>query len=324
MKRSAKLVIAPDCSAADVYNRCMRPRFQWRLRSRSLSLGERTLVMGVVNVTPDSFSDGGQFLDPDRAIAHAIELLNEGADIIDVGGESTRPGAKELVSADEEKRRILPVIEGILRQAPDCVISIDTYRSETAKAALEAGAEIVNDVSGFTWDENMLPILRANVCGCVLMHTRGRPQEWGSLPPLDPAEVVPLILEGLRQLADRAVRAGVRRERIVVDPGFGFGKRLDENFSILANLGELHQLGFPLLCGTSRKSFIAKAAMVSASDPATARLAGTIATLTASILRGAHLIRVHDVRGTAEAAKVADAILEAQDGASRSLEGCNA
>jgi dihydropteroate synthase len=287
----------------------MRPQFEWRLRSRSLKLGERTLIMGVVNVTPDSFSDGGQFLDPDRAIAHAIELRNEGADIIDVGGESTRPGEKDFVSPDEEKRRILPVVEGILKQAPDAVISIDTYKAETAKAALTAGAEIVNDVSGFTWDENMLPTLNANVCGCVLMHTRGRPQEWRSQPRLHPVRVVPMVLEGLRRLADHAVLAGVQRERIILDPGFGFGKRLDENFPLLAGLEKLHELGFPLLSGTSRKSFIAKAAKTS--DPA-GPLGGTIATVTASILQGVHLIRVHDVREALEAARVADSILQAR------------
>ena len=263
--------------------------------------------MGVLNVTPDSFSDGGHFLDPDRAIAHGIELLSEGADILDVGGESTRPGEKDFVSVEEEKRRAIPVIEGILRQAPDAVISIDTYKAETAKAALGSGAEVVNDVSGFTWDENMLPILKAHACGCVLMHTRGRPQQWRSLPRLQPAEVVPMVFAGLERLADCAVLAGVNRDRIVLDPGFGFGKRLDENFSLLADLAKLQELGFPLLSGTSRKSFIAKT-----TDLASARLAGTIASVTASILQGVHLVRVHDVREALEAARVADAILEAR------------
>jgi dihydropteroate synthase len=308
MSRSEKLIIAPDCSAGRVYNRCMRPVFNWKLRSRSLKLGERTLVMGIVNVTPDSFSDGGQFFDSDRAIAHALELLSEGAEIVDVGGESTRPGEKDFVSADEEKRRVLPVIEGILRRAPDAVISIDTYKAETAKAALDVGAEIVNDVSGFRWDEAMLPTLTASTCGCVLMHTRGRPQEWRSLPPQDPAEVVPLVFDDLRRLAESAVDAGVQRERIVLDPGFGFGKRLDENFSLLARFAELHQLKFPLLSGTSRKSFLAKG---TTGDGGADRLAGTIATITASILQGAHLVRVHDVRSTVEAVRVADSILRA-------------
>src|SRR5689334_9695912 len=190
----------------------MRPRFDWKLRSRSLRIGDRTLIMGIVNVTPDSFSDGGKFLDPGRAIAHAMQLLSEGADIIDLGGESTRPGEKDFVSANEEQRRVIPVIEGILKQAPDAVISIDTYKAETAQAALGTGAEIVNDVSGFTWDENMLPVLTSHACGCVLMHTRGHPQEWRTLPALGPTEVAPFVLEGLRRLADRALRAGVEQE----------------------------------------------------------------------------------------------------------------
>ena len=274
--------------------------------------------MGVVNVTPDSFSDGGQFLDPHRAVAHALELISEGADIIDVGGESTRPGEKDLVSADEEKRRVLPVIEGILKQAPDCVISLDTYKADTAESALDAGIEIVNDVSGFTWDEKMLPTLASNRCGCVLMHTRGRPQEWRTLPPLDSGEVVPLVVEGLRHLSDRAVRAGLERERIVLDPGFGFGKRLDENFVLLAGLAELHQLNFPWLSGTSRKSFLARAAKNPMNESHSGRLAGTIASVTASILHGAHLIRVHDVKETLEAARVADSILKVANSAVQS------
>lgn len=299
-----------DCSADAVYNRGMRPIFDWKLRSRSLRLGERTLIMGVINVTPDSFSDGGEFLDCGLAGEHALELLEEGADILDVGGESTRPGKKDPVSAEEEKRRVLPVIEGILRQAPQAIVSIDTYKAETADAALAVGAEIVNDVSGFSWDEGMLALLAARHCGCVLMHTRGRPEEWPSQTPLPQDEVVPMVSRELQRLSDRAVGGGIARERIVLDPGFGFGKRLDENFPILACFGELHRLGFPLLAGTSRKSFIGKAA--TRSRTLSAPLAGTLATVTAAILQGAHIVRVHDVRPTLEAAKVADTILHAQ------------
>ena len=212
--------------------------------------------MGIVNVTPDSFSDGGQFFDRERATAHAVELLSEGADIIDVGGESTRPGEKDFVSADEEKGRVLPVIEGILKQAPDAVISVDTYKAETAKAALEAGAEIVNDVSGFTWDPKMLPVMAQNACGCVLMHTRGRPPEWRTLPSLDPAQVVPMVLEALRRLAERGLAAGITRERIVLDPGIGFGKTPEQSIAVIARLGELKSFGLPILMGLSRKRFI--------------------------------------------------------------------
>jgi dihydropteroate synthase len=234
----------------------MRPVFEWKLRSRSLKLGERTLVMGVINVTPDSFSDGGEFLDPDRAVEHGLELLSDGADILDIGGESTRPGQKDPVSADEEKQRVLPVIRDILRHAPRAILSIDTYKTETAQAALDSGVEIVNDVSGFTWDERMLRLLGSSECGCVLMHTRGRPEEWPGLPALAPEAVVPLVLRDLRRLSDQAVSVGIESDRIVLDPGFGFGKRLDENYPLLACFGELHELGFPLLAGTSRKSFV--------------------------------------------------------------------
>jgi dihydropteroate synthase len=266
--------------------------------------------MGVLNVTPDSFSDGGQFLNPQRAIEHGLELLSEGADILDIGGESTRPGIRGAVDAEEEKRRVLPVVEGILRQAPEAVISVDTYKAETARAAVAEGAEVVNDVSGFSWDERMLPTLAAVQCGCVLMHTRGQPEEWRSLPALSENEVVPLVLRELERLVERAIEAGIARERIVLDPGFGFGKRLHENYPLLARLGELQGLGFPLLSGTSRKSFIVKA--VDSEAPASTRLAGTLAAATASILQGAHIVRVHDVRPALEAVRVADAILEAQ------------
>jgi len=288
----------------------MRPVFDWQLRSRSLKLGERTLIMGIVNVTPDSFSDGGRFLHPARAIDHGLELLREGADILDIGGESTRPGVKAGVDAEEEKRRVMPVIAGILRQVPEAVISVDTYKAETARAAVAAGAEIANDVSGLSWDERMLPNLADLRCGCVLMHTRGRPEEWRTLPALSQDEVVPLVVRELEGLARRATEAGIDRERIVLDPGFGFGKRLDENYPLLARLGELHRLGFPLLSGTSRKSFIAQS--LDSHAPASTRLAGTIAAATASILQGAHIVRVHDVLPVVDAARVADAILRAE------------
>jgi dihydropteroate synthase len=307
--RRREFVIAPDCSAQAVYNRLMRPVFEWKLRSRSLKLGDRTLVMGIVNVTPDSFSDGGLYFDPQRAIEHGLELLAQGADILDIGGESTRPGSTRLVDEAEEKRRVLPVIEGVLRQASDAIVSIDTYKATTARAALARGAEIVNDVSGFTWDEQMRPLLRREPSGCVLMHTRGRPEEWKSLPSLPQREVVPLIVNGLRQLAELAVAAGIERERIVLDPGFGFGKRMDENFPVLAHFGELHALGFPLLSGTSRKSFLRSAPAGNGSAEASAQMAGTLASLTASVLEGAHLVRVHDVEAAVEAVRVADAIL---------------
>lgn len=313
----------------------MRPKFVWQLRSRTLALGERTLIMGVVNVTPDSFSDGGQFFDTDLAVAHGMKLVAEGADILDIGGESTRPGKKDPVSAEEERRRVLPVIAEILQEAPQTIISVDTYRASTAEAAISAGAEIVNDVSGFTWDPQMLPLLAAANCGCVLMHTRGRPEEWRDLPRLQGGEVVLMVTRDLRRLSDQAVAAGIPRQRLVIDPGFGFGKRYEENYPLLAGLSELHQLGFPLLAGTSRKSFIsalgvrqsalgqprslAERRMPNAEsknivsqhsqEEPIERLSGTLATVTASILQGAHVVRVHDVLPMASAVRVADAIL---------------
>jgi dihydropteroate synthase len=287
----------------------MRPQFEWKVRSRTLKLGERTLIMGIVNVTPDSFSDGGQFFDADRAIEHALALLAEGADILDIGGESTRPGKKDPVSAEEEKRRVLPVIDGIRKQVRDAIISVDTYRAETAEAACDRGADIINDVSGLTWDDRMASLLTSSDCGCVLMHTRGRPEEWRDQPALAAAEVVPLVSEGLRAIVQHAADARIARERIVLDPGFGFGKRMEENFPLLGRLAELHQLGFPLLSGTSRKSFVAR--MPANARDGSSRLAGSIAAMTASILAGAHIVRVHDVKEAVAAAKVADAVLGA-------------
>src|SRR5438128_2202417 len=228
----------------------MRPRFQWQLRTRTLELGARTLVMGVVNVTPDSFSDGGQFLEMGHAAEHALRLLGEGADILDIGGESTRPGKKEPVSAQMEQDRVLPVIEAMRKHAPDAVISVDTYRAATAKACVEAGAEIVNDVSGLKWDAEMAKTLAGLKCGVVLMHVRGRPEEWRSLPPLpDPLR---LVKKELGEIAAQAVAARIARERVVLDPGFGFGKSLDENYTLLAQFEKLRELCFPLLSGTSR------------------------------------------------------------------------
>ena len=293
----------------------MRPIFEWKLHSRTLKLGTRTQIMGVINVTPDSFSDGGQFFLPSLAIEHGLELLAEGADILDIGGESTRPGTHQAVSAEEEQRRVIPVIEGILRRNPGALISIDTYKAETAHVAIQCGAEIVNDVSGFVWDEQMLSTLALLECGCVLMHTRGRPAEWRELPRLQDEDVVPLVRNELGELAKRATSGGIARDRIVLDPGFGFGKRLDENFPLLAQLSELHQLRFPLLVGPSRKSFIAKAIGSGAEVPVSERLAGTIAAVTASILQGGHVVRVHDVRPAVEAARIADAVLEHTKGA---------
>lgn len=289
-----------------------RSEFLWRLRTRSLALGAKTLVMGVLNVTPDSFSDSGLYREANDAIEHALRMLDDGADILDIGGESTRPGQQERVSAEAEQARVLPVIAGILKARPDTVISIDTYKSATATTAVNAGAEIVNDVSGFLWDAEMSAVCASLDCGVVLMHTRGRPDEWKSQPKLAVDEVLPLVKRELGELLHAAIHAGVSRERIVLDPGYGFGKRFDENYPLLARQAELRELGQPLLAGVSRKSFLARTLrpLYGGSDaPMDARLTATISATVAAILAGASIIRVHDVRPAVEAARIADALL---------------
>jgi dihydropteroate synthase len=300
-----------------------RPRFTWQLRTHSLALGERTLVMGILNVTPDSFSDGGAFFEPGVAIEHALSMLDQGADLIDIGGESTRPGSTQPVSSGEEQARILPVLEAILRERPTSVLSIDTYKAETARAAVAAGAEIVNDISGFQWDAEMARTCAASACGVVLMHTRGRPPDWRSQPHLSQEEVVQLVKSGLARSLDQALAAGIDRTRIVLDPGYGFGKAWDNNYPLLAHQDELLAIGQPILAGISRKSFLGRtlartispATNPSATNPPDfpphARGNATLAATTAAILAGASIVRAHDVRPTVEAARIADAILTA-------------
>jgi dihydropteroate synthase len=292
----------------------MRPIFSWNLGSRSLELGKRTLVMGIVNVTPDSFSDGEKFLAPDAAIAHAVKLIDEGADMVDIGGESTRPGASvgaenPAVSAEEELRRVLPVISGVKKARTSAVVSIDTYKARVAREAVEAGAEIVNDVSGLQWDPEMKRTLGELSCGVVLMHTRARPDEWKSLPRV--SDLVVLVKRELRERAETAVRSGIKRDRIVLDPGFGFGKRFEENFPLLRNFAGFHDLRFPLLAGVSRKSFIGRALAHNGKDAAVDdRALGTLGAEVALALKGAHIIRTHDVRACVEALKVSDLAVE--------------
>lgn len=288
----------------------MRAIFQWNAGSRILELGRRTLIMGIVNVTPDSFSDGGLYIDAGKAVAHAEKLFDEGATIIDVGGESTRPGAAEPVSEEEERRRVLPVIRDLKRSRPDAVISVDTYKASVARAAVDLGAEVVNDVSGFRWDPKMSKTLAELKVGAVLMHTRGRPEEWKALPPV--GDPVLLVKRELRQWAETATLAGIKRDRLALDPGFGFGKRFEENYPLLARFAELQQTGFPLLAGVSRKSFIGRTLARAGKDAEVGdRGYGTLAAEAALILKGAHIIRTHDVRAALEAAKVADAIVAA-------------
>jgi dihydropteroate synthase len=286
----------------------MRAIFQWNVGSRVLELGRRTLIMGIVNVTPDSFSDGGLYIDAEKAVVRAEQLLDEGATIIDVGGESTRPGVSEPVSEEEERRRVLPVIRDLKRRRPEAVVSVDTYKAGVARAAVELGAEVVNDVSGFRWDAKMAKTLAELKVGAVLMHTRGRPEEWKTLPPI--GDPVLMVKRDLRQWAETATLAGIKRDRLVLDPGFGFGKRFEENYPLLAHFGELQGMGFPLLAGVSRKSLIGRLLARDGKDAEVAeRLYGTVAAETALILRGAHIIRTHDVRFAMEAARVADVIV---------------
>ncbi|QNI31258.1 dihydropteroate synthase [Alloacidobacterium dinghuense] len=289
-----------------------RSEFLWHLRTRSLALGARTLVMGVLNVTPDSFSDGGLYHDANDAIEHGLRMLDDGADILDIGGESTRPGQPENLSAAAEQERVLPVLAGILTARPEAVISIDTYKASTAHVAVDAGAEIVNDVSGFLWDSKMAGVCARLGCGVVLMHTRGRPDEWKSQPRLVSDEVLPLVKRELNERLQAALDGDVPPERIVLDPGYGFGKRFDENYALLGRQEELLELGQPLLAGVSRKSFLARTLRAlhgGADAPMEDRLYSTLAATTAAILAGADIVRVHDVRPAVEAARIADALL---------------
>ncbi len=295
----------------------------WRLRSRTLELGRRTLVMGIVNITPDSFSDGGRFFDAKAAIAQGIRLLDEGADLIDLGAESTRPGSRAggkfdtlqapAVSAAEEHTRLLPVLEGILAARPRTIVSIDTYKSATARAALAAGAEIINDVSGFAWDHEMAGVCAEAGCGLVLMHTRGRPEEWRTQPHLEPENLLSTVRTGLAASLSTAAQAGIPLDAIVLDPGYGFGKRFNENYALLARQHALLSLGRPLLAGVSRKSFLGRtlAPLYGGQDaPVGAREAASLAAMVTAILYGAAVVRVHAVRPAVEAARIADAVLE--------------
>ncbi len=298
----------------------VRPQFDWRLRTRSLALGPRTLIMGILNATPDSFSDGGQFLDPHAALTHALQMLDDGADILDLGGESTRPNSTPI-TPQEEQSRVLPILRAMLAARPDAILSIDTYHAETARLAVDSGAEIVNDVSGLLWDEQMAATCASLACGTIIMHTRGRPQQWRTLPALAPAEVTPLVLRELRARSEAALAAGIAHESIVLDPGFGFGKAFDENFPLLAQFDRLHALGFPLLAGLSRKGFLRHALQqaesthapipVQSTQPTHALQDATLAANTAAILAGAHILRVHDVRPARQSAAIADRILAA-------------
>jgi dihydropteroate synthase len=280
----------------------VRKKFKLRLPSRTLVLGERTLVMGVLNVTPDSFSDGGLYLDAEKAVARALAMERAGADILDIGGESTRPGSKG-VSAEEELRRILPVLEK-LRGHIQIPISVDTSKAEVAEAAADAGAEILNDVTALRADPRLTEIARRRKLPIILMHMRGEPRSMQKKPFA--RNVMRDVTMGLRRAVATARRAGVSKSQIVLDPGIGFGKSGTQNYQLLQKLPEFARMGFPLLVGTSRKGFLGKAL---GGVPENQRVWGTAATVAASILGGAHIVRVHDVAEMVQVARVADAIL---------------
>lgn len=279
----------------------MPRRFEWACGARVLELGKTARVMGILNVTPDSFSDGGRFDRLDTAVAHAERMLAEGADLIDIGGESTRPGSS-MVSAKEEIARVVPVIERV-RKLTDRPISIDTYKAEVALAAIEAGADIVNDISGLRFEPELAKVAARAGVGLVLMHSRGAPGALHDLPPVD--DIFLEVENGLRHGLAVALDAGVAPERIVLDPGIGFGKTLDDNVALLAGFQRFAALGFPLLIGTSRKSFLGKLAGRHNPDD---RLFATAASTTIAVERGAQVLRVHDVAAARDCIAVAAAV----------------
>jgi dihydropteroate synthase len=277
-----------------------RKLFYWKLKNREIRLGERTLILGVLNVTPDSFSDGGKYLEPDRAFARALELEEAGADILDIGAESTRPGSSRI-AAGEELQRLVPVLKR-LREKVGIPISVDTYKAEVAERAIELGAEIINDPSGLTFDPQLVKSVMNHNVGLILNHMRGSPDSWAKLGPLP--DVMGTIVRDLGATVHRARLAGIDGARIVVDPGIGFGKRKEQNSEILARLGQLAALDLPIMVGPSRKAFLAQP------DEMATRFA-TAAAVTAAVLGGAHMVRVHDVPEMRAAVHIADEILKA-------------
>ena len=278
----------------------VRKLFFWKLKQREIRLGERTVLMGVLNLTPDSFSDGGKYSDPDRAFARAIELEEQGADIIDIGAESTRPGSARIVAA-EEIRRLFPTLNRV-RDAVRVPISVDTYKAEVAERALDHGADIINDPSGLTIEPPLARVVSNHNAGLILNHMRGMPDTWAKLGPMkDPLGT---IFRDLDATVNRARRTGIDKSRMVIDPGLGFGKRKEQNAAILAKLGTLAAMDLPIMVGPSRKSFLAHP------DPDETKFA-TAAAVVVAVLAGAHIVRVHDVREMRAATEIADEILRA-------------
>jgi dihydropteroate synthase len=277
----------------------MRKRRQWKLKHREIVLGERTLLMGILNVTPDSFSDGGRYANPDAAFARAVELEEEGADIIDIGAESTRPGSQRI-SEPEELRRLIPVLKR-LRGKLNIPISVDTYKSSVAEKALDHGAEIINDPTGLLLDLQISRVVTKYDAGLIINHMRGTPETWAKLPPMK--NLMTSIVIDLEAAVHRSRQAGVQKHQVVIDPGLGFGKRREQNAEIIANLKALTTFELPVLIGPSRKSFLKK-------EDSDIELA-TAAAVTASILNGSHIVRVHNVKAMKAVAEIADTIRQA-------------
>jgi dihydropteroate synthase len=292
-------------SSSFIHPMGLRKKFRLKLRSQTLVLGERTLIMGVLNVTPDSFSDGGKYDRPEIAIEHALALELAGADLLDIGGESTRPGSEET-SASQELDRILPVLEG-LRGRLKIPVSVDTRRSTVAELALRADAEIINDVSGLRGDARIAEVAAKYGVPLILMHMRGEPRTMQNGPFA--RDVMKDVAQGLRDSVAKARKAGVAKSQIILDPGIGFGKSYSQNYELLQKLPQLAALGYPLLVGTSRKGFLgATLARNGKPAPPEERIWGTATTVTASILGGAHIVRVHDVAEMVQVARVADCV----------------
>jgi len=282
-------------------SRTRAARNEWR--AGILTEGSGPVVVGILNVTPDSFSDGGDFLDPEAAAEHAAAMLDEGAGILDLGGESTRPGS-DRVSQEEEIRRVVPVIQRILAARPEAVISVDTYRADTATAALEAGARLINDVTALRGDPSMTSVVKEAACPVILMHMQGEPKTMQDEPHYE--DVVREVRDFLARRAELAISAGVRPENVILDPGIGFGKNLEHNLTLLRNLDAVVDLGFPVLIGASRKRFIGE---ITGVRVARERFFGTLATTVLAYERGVTYFRVHDVRANREALAVAEAVL---------------
>ena len=282
-------------------SRQKRPAFRLRLHDRDLELGLRTLIMGILNVTPDSFSDGGCFLSPAKAIAQAVKMVDEGADIIDIGGESTRPGA-ESVPLKEEIRRVVPLVKAILKEV-SVPISVDTYKSEVARQAMDEGAHIINDISGLRFDPKMAKLAARYRSPVVVMHIKGTPKDMQQNPIYE--DLVGEIKSYLEHGVNLAQKAGLRRDQVIVDVGIGFGKSVSHNLELIHRLDEFHAMGCPMLIGPSRKSFIGKILDL----PVQERIEGTAASVTLAISRGVHIIRVHDCRFMKRVAQIADAIM---------------